>query len=89
MIIKRNLWVGDWLGEEPGNMYWSDDKLQKVYQINRKRLKDAIKTVRRRGWNDTFVKNGCCNPTSILVDVNVFKKEIIRRKKYNKYFGVK
>lgn len=85
----RNLMVGDWLGQEADNGYWSNEELQKYYNINKDRLKSAIKTVRRDGWDSAQVKSGCACPTSNLATVNQLKKEIIRRKHYSKYFGVK
>ncbi len=83
------LHVGDWLGLEDGHEYWTDEKLAFWYDSARKRLRDSIQTVRRRGWDDTFVKNGCNCPTRALETLNEFRREIKRRRNYNVYFGIK
>jgi len=81
--------VGDWLGTDDGHVFWSDDRLKKSYLHRRKKLKRSIEYVRQHGWNDTFVECGACDPRFDLQTVKQFKKEVIRRKSYNVYFGVK
>tara|TARA_X000001382_G_scaffold123807_1_gene107871 strand:- start:60 stop:314 length:255 start_codon:yes stop_codon:yes gene_type:complete len=83
------LHVGDWLGIEDGHEYWTDENLAFWYERARKRVRYNILTVRNRGWDDNFVKNGCNCPTKALENLNEFRKEIKRRKSYNVYFGIK
>ena len=83
------LHVGDWLGLEEGHDFWTDEKLALWYDRARQRVRDNIDYVREYGWDDTFVKNGCCCPTAALETLNKFRREIKRRRNYNVYFGIK
>ena len=83
------LQVGDWLGLKEGHDFWTDEKLALWYDRARKRLRDNIDYVRKYGWDDTFVKNGCNCPTRALETLNEFRREIKRRRNYNVYFGIK
>jgi len=90
MEVNKNgmLLVGDWLGEQDGNKFWTNEDLAFWYPEKKKSLKRSIQYVKTHTADDTFIQNGCYCPTEDLKTVKAFRKEINRRKGH-RYIGVK